>query len=108
MYKIQCFEEYIYITKHYNRNISMHKFIELLNLDKLKTLKNLAIFIIKALSLRIQPQMSQHCIDVCSVWTVCKTHVFNGVRMLVWRLIVSEDASWSNCHNMIMCYVDSS
>ena len=43
-----------YIPKYYSRNPSMHKFMELLNSDKLKTLKNLAIFIIKALELRLQ------------------------------------------------------
>ena len=43
-----------YILKYYSRNPSMHKFMELLNSDKLKTLKNLAIFNIKALELRLQ------------------------------------------------------
>ena len=43
-----------YIPRYYSRNPSMHKFIELLNSDRLKTLKHLAIFIIKALELRLQ------------------------------------------------------
>ena len=38
---------YTYIPKYYSRNPSMHKFRELLNSDKLETLKHLAIFIIK-------------------------------------------------------------
>ena len=43
-----------YIPRYYRRNPSMHKFIELLNSDRLITLKHLAIFIIKALELRLQ------------------------------------------------------
>ena len=43
-----------YISRYYSRNPSMHKFIELLNSNNLKTLKHLAIFIIKALELRLQ------------------------------------------------------
>ena len=38
-----------YIPWYYSRNPSMHKFIELLNSDRLITLKHLAIYIIKAL-----------------------------------------------------------
>ena len=43
-----------YIPRYYSRNPSMHTFIELLNSDRLKTLKHLAIFIIKALELRLR------------------------------------------------------
>ena len=86
----------------------MHKFIELLNRDKLKTLKKLAIFIIKVLLLHIRPRSSQRCIDVCLVWAVCKAHVFCNVRVLVWLFIVSGGALLSNCHNIVMCFADSS
>ena len=43
-----------FFPKYYSRNPSMHIFMELLNSDKLKTLKHLAIFIIKALELRLK------------------------------------------------------
>ena len=44
----------VYIPRYYSRNPSMFKFITLLNCDKLKTLNNLAVYIIKAFKLRLQ------------------------------------------------------
>ena len=43
-----------YIPSYYPRNPSMYKTIELLNSDKVKTLNNFAIYIIKAFKLRLQ------------------------------------------------------
>ena len=44
----------VYIPRYYSRNSSMFKFIKLLNCDKVKTLNNLAVYIIKAFKLRLQ------------------------------------------------------
>ena len=44
----------VYIPSYYSRNPSMFKFIKLLNCAKVKTLNNLAVYIIKAFKLRLQ------------------------------------------------------
>ena len=45
-----------YIPRYFTINPSMFKFLELLNSNKLKTLNNLAVFIIKAFQLRLQTE----------------------------------------------------
>ena len=44
----------VYIKRYYSRNPSMFKLIKLLNCDKIKSLNNLTVYIIKAFKLMLQ------------------------------------------------------